>query len=60
MVCQANYLHCSKIKFGVTKIFVCTTIIPNFNLYLPPTTKLRQGNIFTSVCQEFCPGGHAW
>ena len=28
---------------------------------LPPATKLWQGNIFTSVCQEFCPlGGHAW
>ena len=34
---------------------------------LPATTKLGQGNIFTSVCQEFCPQGgrvsasvHAW
>ena len=36
---------------------------------LPPATKLGQGNIFRSVCQEFCPrggacvvlfGGHAW
>ena len=30
---------------------------------LPPATKLRQGNIFTSMCQEFCPqggGGHVW
>ena len=24
---------------------------------LPSATKLRQGNIFTSVCQEFCPVG---
>ena len=24
---------------------------------LPPATKLRQGNIFTRVCQEFCPQG---
>ena len=24
---------------------------------LPSATKLRQGNIFTSVCQEFCPQG---
>ena len=24
---------------------------------LPATTKLGQGNIFTSVCQEFCPRG---
>ena len=25
--------------------------------YLPAATKLGQGNIFTSVCQEFCPRG---
>ena len=25
--------------------------------FLPPSTKLRQGNVFTSVCQEFCPQG---
>ena len=25
--------------------------------YLPPTTKLGQGNIFRSVCKEFCPWG---
>ena len=24
---------------------------------LPPATKLGQGNVFTSVCQEFCPQG---
>ena len=26
-------------------------------IYLPSATKLRQGNIFTSVCQEFCSRG---
>ena len=26
-------------------------------LLLPPATKLGQSNIFTSVCQEFCPRG---
>ena len=26
-------------------------------LFLPPATKLGQGNIFSSVCQEFCPQG---
>ena len=26
-------------------------------LSLPPATKLGQGNIFRSVCQEFCPWG---
>ena len=29
----------------------------NFNALLPPATKLGQGNIFRSVCQEFCPQG---
>ena len=28
-----------------------------FMLLLPPATKLGQGNIFRSVCQEFCPWG---
>ena len=29
--------------------------------FLPPATKLGQGNIFRSVCQQFCPqGGCAW
>ena len=28
-----------------------------FTKYLPPATKLGQGNIFRSVCQEFCPQG---
>ena len=27
------------------------------NVFLPAATKLGQGNIFTSVCQEFCPHG---
>ena len=27
------------------------------SIYLPAATKLGQGNIFTSVCQEFCPRG---
>ena len=31
-----------------------------FLKYLPPAMKLGQGNVFRSVCQEFCPGGHAW
>ena len=30
-------------------------------MLLPPATKLGQGNIFRSVCQQFCPqGGCAW
>ena len=35
--------------------------IDQFVSFLPPAMKLREGNVFTSVCQEFCPwGGHAW
>ena len=37
------------------------TVKINCWLYLPPVTKLGQGNIFRSACQEFCPqGGGAW
>ena len=33
----------------------------NIGLSLPSATKLGQGNIFRSMCQEFCPqGGHVW
>ena len=28
-----------------------------FQSVLPPATKLRQGNIFTGVCQSFCSRG---
>ena len=27
------------------------------NIYYRPPTKLRKGNVLTSVCQEFCPWG---
>ena len=30
------------------------------NLFLPPATKLGQGNLFRSVCQEFCSRGSGW
>ena len=44
---------------------LCITIPPFFSGWftlnvdnlLPPATKLGQGNIFRSVCQEFCPWG---
>ena len=29
-------------------------------VFLPPATKLRQGNIFRSVCQQLSGGQHAW
>ena len=37
-------------------VFVQINII-DFCSLLPAATKLGQGNIFTSVCQEFCPRG---
>ena len=35
------------------------------HFYYRPQTKLQKGNVFTSVCQEFCPQGeggvhHLW
>ena len=33
------------------------SINPIVRYLLPPATKLEQGNIFSSVCQEFCPWG---
>ena len=49
---------------------------PLVSIFLPPAMKLEQGNIFRSMCQQFCPwggacvvagvcawfylGGHAW
>ena len=30
-----------------------------FDVLFPRATKLRQGNIFRIVCQEFCPQGGA-
>ena len=29
----------------------------SFHVFVPPATKLGQGNIFRSVCQQFCPQG---
>ena len=41
---------------------ILSKILPTvFISFSPPATKLGQGNIFRSVCQEFCPcGGCAW
>ena len=36
-----------------------TVVSRSINL-LPAATKLGQGNIFRSVCQEFCPQGEVW
>ena len=39
---------CKSLAFTMLKKYCCL---------LPAATKLGQGNIFTSMCQEFCPGG---
>ena len=41
-----------EISLSLHMKFIC-----NPSILLPAATKLGQGNIFTSVCQEFCPGG---
>ena len=51
----------------------CFGVATPCDLFLPPPTKLRQGNVFKSMCQEFCSGevaegacmawddgGHVW
>ena len=39
---------------SVIAALLLTLSVPQF---LPAATKLGQGNMFTSVCQEFCPQG---
>ena len=42
-------------KFSlIGKITIVNALVSSL---LPSAMKLRQGNIFTSVCQEFCPRG---
>ena len=36
------------------------TPTPKVGVLLPPATKLGQGNIFSRVCQEFCPQGRGY
>ena len=46
--CQLHLVYCLTTKISILS-------------FLPPATKLGQGNIFRSVCQQFCPwGGPAW
>ena len=48
--CKHNYF--TFLKIGIEYAFL--------TISLPPATKLGQGNIFRSVCQEFCPQGGVW
>ena len=52
---SANHYKMAVLYFPIKG---CTQLnFPLNLLLLPAATKLGQGNIFTSVCQEFCPQG---
>ena len=42
---------------GKTRLWNFFTGVKIHDWFLPSATKLGQGNIFRSVCQEFCPRG---
>ena len=42
-------LNVSDLNLSISEMILCVLIF-----LLPPATKLGQGNIFRSVCQEFC------
>ena len=58
----ANFKQSRFSLSGLTKFPDFSIIfVPIFRYFLPAATKLGQGNIFRSVCQEFCPqGGGGW
>ena len=43
-------------NFATFQVFFRFGSFPRVYKYLPPATKLGQGNFFRSVCQKFCPG----
>ena len=45
------------LSFFSSKNYVLWPFMYQACAFLPPAMKLRQGNVFTSVCQEFCPQG---
>ena len=48
-------VFCSQRYFPIPQMLKTTTFE-----YLPSQTKLRKGNVFTNVCQEFCPRGEVY
>ena len=51
----------------ICRCFFPITLLRSMDLYyfqgshfLPPVRKLRQGNVFTPVCQSFCSRGVSW
>ena len=67
MTLRHDVVYCCLIITSNDHFFGCTVIytgnIYNGILFIDNTahyrlqTKLRKGNVFTSMCQEFCPGG---
>ena len=57
-VCRSLREHSHISKFSPIFYFkILAHYLASYCLSLPAATKLGQGNIFTSVCQEFCPQG---
>ena len=47
-------MHHIELLFLQLQKLTCSSCLLGF---YRPQTKLRKGNVFTSVCQEFCPRG---
>ena len=62
--CETRAIRRDMVAMCLTKGSVCeytARYIHDLDVFLPPATKLGQGNIFRSVFQEFCPwGARAW
>ena len=63
---QEDYHTCpgkERLQYNLGKWYSALRLVRGVNGYnfafLPPATKLRQGNIFTPVCQSFCSRGSA-
>ena len=57
--CSPQYVLSLICHIYVVLDVVSNTIESKFHTYnfLPPETVVTEGNVFTSVCQEFCPQG---
>ena len=54
-------VRCAEVMFSFVSVClsVCLSVHGEYTkiVFLLPARKLRQSNIFTSMCQEFCPQG---
>ena len=53
--CLCIKITIRKVQFSSVKMSTTYNEQFVFHIY-HPQTKLRKGNVFTSMCQEFCPG----